>query len=64
MACATEKRIMLELISGNCMYKAFAEEISNGTFSINVDERDIEWSLKRDFLCFGRYIIHTCTHLV
>ena len=43
---------------GSQLYKAFAEENSDGTFSINVDEieLDIEWSVKRDFLFFGRYI--------
>ena len=59
----TEKKIMLELKyssaeEGSLHYKAFAEENSDGTFSINVDEieLDIEWSVKRDVLCFGRYI--------
>ena len=56
----TEKKIMLELKYGpkRFHYKVFAKEKSDGTFSINVDdiELDTEWTLKRDFLCLGRYI--------
>lgn len=61
----TEKKIMLELKYSppkkkSHSYKAFAKKKSDGTgtFSIDVDEieLDIEWSVKRDFLFFGRYI--------
>ena len=54
-----EKRIMLSLKETDnnsaCTYRFFLKESSDGDFIVGaVDGGDIKWTLKTDFLCFGR----------
>lgn len=38
-----------------CTYRFFLKESSDGDFIVGaVDGGDIKWTLKTDFLCFGR----------
>ena len=54
-----EKKVVLSIeeIDNDIEYKLVLKEISDGYFIIDseVDESDVNWTLKADFLCFRRY---------
>ena len=74
-----EKKVMLSVkdVDNDCAYKLVLKETSGGDFIIDsdVDESDVKWTLKADFLCFGRYfnffdhklnssIVLTCSYIM
>ena len=54
-----EKKVVLSIeeIDNDIEYKLVLKETSDGDFIVDseVDVSDVNWTLKADFLCFGRY---------
>ena len=49
--------VSIEEVENDCEYKLVLTETSSRDFIIDTDvnESDVNWTLKADFLCFGRY---------
>ena len=53
--------ISIEEVDDDCEYKLVLTEKTSGTCTefisdFDLNESDVNWTLKADFLCFGRYL--------